>query len=345
MGRAESAVEGRTGGLSARRAGRRLGATVTVVVALAVAAAVAATTAGAGGAATDPTMAEAAGLAPGTTPVSVVVAGVRRTATVVVPPGTVPGLRPLLVVLHGVGMRGADMRAYGFDPLAAGRGAIVAYPDAWNASWNDGRPGMEPTAPGETADDVAFLRALIGELVSSAGVDPRRVAVAGFSNGAIMTARLACDLGDRVAAVALVAGAGGEGFARTCKPARALPVLVVAGTGDRIVPYGGGQVADFNGSKRGRVASVAEFVDYWERMGGCSSLAETLTGGPDLRVTRIEGRGCARRAGVLHYRLVDAGHDWYRVPGFDTTAAVWDFLAPVLGDARRAVRPWGPDGP
>src|SRR5687768_6717844 len=116
--------------------------------------------------------------------------GVGRRWTVVVPPGPPPSA--VVVVLHGVGGRGADMRSAGFEPLAAGKGVVLAYPDALGGAWNDGRPGADPIVPGAPVDDGRFLRMLIDETVARTGAGAGRVAVVGFSNGAVMASRLAC---------------------------------------------------------------------------------------------------------------------------------------------------------
>jgi polyhydroxybutyrate depolymerase len=64
------------------------------------------------------------------------------------------------------------------------------------------------------------------------------VAAAGHSAGGGVTARLACELAGRVAAVAAVAPAL---FTEPveCRPSRAVPLLAVHGTADEVLPYGG----------------------------------------------------------------------------------------------------------
>ena len=94
------------------------------------------------------------------------VGGFSRNYLAVVPPPTAKP-RSLLIVLHGVNGRGANMRSMGFEPSAAANGTVVVYPDAVGGSWNDGRVGMEPMQAGMVTDDVAFLRALIDEMIVS----------------------------------------------------------------------------------------------------------------------------------------------------------------------------------
>lgn len=242
--------------------------------------------------------------------------GVGRRWTIVVPPGPPPSA--VVVVLHGVGGRGADMRSAGFEPLAAGKGVVLAYPDALGGAWNDGRPGADPIGPGAPVDDGRFLRLLIDETVARTGADAGRVAVVGFSNGAVMASRLACDLADRVSALALIAGTAGQGFDRSCRPSRPVAVMMAAGASDPIVPYAGGRIANWGTKRRGYLAGVEELFTFWRAHNGCSS----------VQTAGVEARGTDCRTGspVVRYRVSGAAHEWYRAPRFDTTNMVWDFV-------------------
>ena len=242
--------------------------------------------------------------------------GVGRRWTIVVPAG--PPASAVVVVLHGVGGRGADMRAAGFEPLAAGKGVVLAYPDALGGAWNDGRPGADPIVPGAPVDDGRFLRMLIDETVARTGAGAGRVAVVGFSNGAVMASRLACDLGDRVSALALVAGTAGQGFERSCRPSRPIAVLMAAGASDPVVPYAGGRIANWGTKRRGYLAGVDDVFTFWRAHNGCASMQ---TAGGEAR-----GTDCRTGAPVVRYRITGAAHEWYRAPRFDTAAVVWDFV-------------------
>jgi len=90
-------------------------------------------------------------------------------------------------------------------------------------------------------DDVARLTALVDSWRRRPGVDPRRIYVLGFSNGGFMAHRLACRIGDRLAAVASIGGAGLDAAER-CTIAAPVGVLEVHGDGDRIVRPDGGRV-------------------------------------------------------------------------------------------------------
>lgn len=104
------------------------------------------------------------------------------------------------------------------SPLADQENFIVVYPDGFEKSWNHG-DGNRP-AVAESIDDVQFVRTLIGELEKKLAIDRGRIFATGFSNGALMTERLGCELADVLAGIAPVSGSMPKKFAPACKPAK-----------------------------------------------------------------------------------------------------------------------------
>lgn len=241
--------------------------------------------------------------------------GIVRRWTIVVPDGG--RASAVVIVLHGVGGRGADMRSAGFEPLAAAAGVALAYPDAHGGAWNDGRPGADSVTAGPPVDDGRFLAQVIDGTVALTGAPAGRVAVVGFSAGAVMASRLACDLGDHLGALVLVAGTAGQGFGRSCRPGRPVAVLVAAGAGDPIVPYAGGRIANWGTKRRGYLAGVEETFEFWRAHNGCTSVQGAAP----------EARGTDCRSPVVRYRVAGTAHEWFRPPRFDTTNVVWEFVA------------------
>ncbi len=257
--------------------------------------------------------------------------GQRRRWTTVVPESGGRAANGVVVVLHGVGGRGPDMRATaGLDARAAAAGVVTVYPDGFAGAWNDGRPGADPVTPGEPVDDVAFLRLVVDETVARTGAAPGRVAVVGFSAGAVMAGRMGCEAADRIVAVALVAGSAGQGFEGGCRPVRPVAAMVVAGSADTIVPYSGGRVADWAGRRRGFVAPVEDFFAFWAAQGGCTS---TLPASPSPQVSELRAADCQPGGAALRYRVGGGSHEWFRSPRFDTSEAVWRFVAGQLAAA------------
>ena len=144
---------------------------------------------------------------------------------------------PLVVELHG---RGIDAETFdrltGFGALAGEEGFALALPSAVGEIWNDGR---DAAAEGRRPDDVGYLTAMIDDATAQLPIDPRRIYVVGMSNGATMAGLLACELAERIAAVAQVAGTAAAGVAATCRPARPVPILNIHGTRRRLRPVRG----------------------------------------------------------------------------------------------------------
>jgi polyhydroxybutyrate depolymerase len=230
-----------------------------------------------------------------------------------VPPGN-PARRPLIVVLPGAGQNGHTIATYtGYSRLANQRGFLVAYPTAtgrrpfWNIS---GKMRGKP-------DDVAYLRNVITTLSGAAGcADPARVSVTGVSNGGGMSARLACDAADLLAAAAPVAGGYSE--LPDCRPRRPLPLLEIHGLRDEVVPYAGKGAS--------HAGAVGPFLDGWLDRDHCRKRPKQST--PAHHVVELRW-SCANGRTVVHDKVIDAEHGW---PGesslrpFSSTYRTWRFL-------------------
>ncbi|MEZ6186366.1 MAG: esterase [Planctomycetota bacterium] len=171
-------------------------------------------------------------------------------------------LKPVLFVLHGGGGSGPDTaNKTGYNPVAQDNGFLVVYPNGWQGNWNDGRG--KPAATGvdvSNIDDVGFFRKLFDYTAQTLKGDPQRFYVTGLSNGGTMSYRLGIELTDRIAAIAPVI-ANLTGPLQTATPKRPLPVLIMNGTADPLMHWGGSTNPD------GSVAqlSTPETVTWWIR--------------------------------------------------------------------------------
>jgi polyhydroxybutyrate depolymerase len=247
---------------------------------------------------------------------------------------------PLVLALHGHGGDGQGMqRLTHLNSLADRHGFIVVYPDGYQKSWADGRGATEADQAG--VDDVGFLSALIDTLAGRFKVDRSRVYVTGISNGGFMSERLACDLANKVAAVAAVAATMPTGLAARCAPQRPVPFLLMQGTSDPLVPAQGGDVR----GERGTVLSASATAQKWVSIDGCS--APPVTGNePDVandgtRVSYETYSGCRDASAVALYLVEGGGHTW---PGglqylpaaligktsrdIDAGEVIWSFFQP-----------------
>ncbi|MEU4929625.1 PHB depolymerase family esterase [Streptomyces yokosukanensis] len=277
------------------------------------------------------------------------VQGKTRTLTVVGRTGRQS--RPIVLLLHGSHQTAAKLRAFtahAFERLAADGAAVLAYLDGYKQHWNDARISNRFAARTEEYDDVAFVRDTIDLLVRRHGGDPSRVYVVGFSNGGQMAIRLAHEIPDLLAGAAVISATqpAEENFAPTNPVHHPLPIMLVHGTKDPLVPYGGGMAAMWGLRPRGLGLSAPETARYYAQRNQIS--AEPVT----EQLGRTKGGGTGRgktSVTALHYRqpgrppvslyTIDGGG--HTVPGtkrapflmgrtdltFDTVAAVAAFCS------------------
>ena len=240
------------------------------------------------------------------------------------PPDAAGRQLPLVLALHGTGGTGRLMATLsGLSRLADREGFRVAYPQAQGepgtedpargAAWNAG-PGFGCPLHAE-ADDVGFLQAVVERVERHGPVDPRRIYVAGFSNGARMATRLALEASSWVAAIAAVAGSPVAGPA----PVRPVPTLAFHGTEDRHIPYLGGL-----GSQGRRLAAppALEALAQWAVLMGCGEGPERTWRGPHA-LDRWRGG----EVDVGLWTVAGMGHAW---PGGRAYAPGADAPAPDL---------------
>lgn len=170
---------------------------------------------------------------------------------------------PVVLVLHGGD--GADAKKMsermGFNEIADRENFIVAYPQGVDGQWNDGRNKSFRQADNSHINDVGFIAAVINDIVKNYRGDAGRVFVTGVSNGGMMAMRLALEIGSEITAIAAVIANLPVNLADKI-PVRALPVLIMNGTKDQLVPWNGGSIRVL-GQERGEVLSTAETVAYW----------------------------------------------------------------------------------
>lgn len=154
---------------------------------------------------------------------------------VTLPPSDAPKPYPLLVALHSLYYDGTDPEQHwDLDGLARTAGLAVVYPDGLNRAWNAGTC-CEPAVTNHT-DDVGWLRALIAHLSERYPIDRNRVSLIGLSNGGMLAYRYACEHGDELAGIAVVAASR---QVSDCHPGAPLTVVDVHGGADGHIPYQG----------------------------------------------------------------------------------------------------------
>jgi polyhydroxybutyrate depolymerase len=223
--------------------------------------------------------------------------GMTRSYRLYVPAGKSAAPRPLIVALHGGWGTGKSMEDLtNLDSTAGGAGYAVAYPDGVSRAWNAGTCCGKPMKEG--VDDVGFLRAVVADVARRTPIDTKRVYGTGFSNGAMMIHRAACDAPDLFAAIA---PASGGLMVQDCKSKRPLPALLIQGRADPRIPWDGGIFeGNFRPAARDVLANLAGRAQ-------CSKEETVENKGVVQCVTR---KGCAAGAEVTLCGLNGVGHQW-----------------------------------
>jgi polyhydroxybutyrate depolymerase len=208
---------------------------------------------------------------------------------------------PLVFNLHGFGSNALEQELYSTMNLVADTANfLVCYANgvdnSWNVGWNFGT----------NTDDVSFINALIDTFITNYNVDPNRVYSCGMSNGGFMSYRLACELNDRIAAIASVTGSFSPQFYPQCNPGRAVPVMEIHGTADDVVFYGGTPNVSIH---------MDTVIQFWAQNNACNLVADT-TAVPDINqadnctASRIDFNDCDNDAMVSFYKIQGGGHTW-----------------------------------
>lgn len=222
---------------------------------------------------------------------------------------------PLLFSFHGRGSHAEkQIQLTNFDQLAEKEGFIAVFPNSAEINepnlksgherqWNDGRFDTPVNRAG--IDDVKFTSEMIDYFARHYNVDLDRVYATGMSNGAYFVNRLAIELSDRLAGIGAVAGTIATPIA-TQKPRSPVPVVLMMGTDDPIVPYEG---------VSGYSLSAEETVDYWKNANALDAKPSTKTLGQldktdKTKVIRKKYKQAGQQAEVTFYKVIDGGHTW-----------------------------------
>lgn len=264
------------------------------------------------------------------------VAGETRSYALFVPPDHNPdtGKLPLVIALHAFMDSAEGMRRLtGLDAVAGRERFLVAYP---NGRWRHWRVQARQQAGVE--EDIRFIDGLIARLVETRGADPHRVYLTGASNGAMMAHLLACAIPGKVAAIAPCYGTLTRAAAERAETPLPMPVLMMHGTDDPIVRWGGGDDTWYG---QPGYDSVEKTVAFWVERNGCETASKTAalpdTAPEDGAIAReIRHRQCLAGAEVILIRIEGGGHTW---PGSDFNPA-GETVGTVCQDFNASQRIW-----
>jgi len=233
----------------------------------------------------------------GDQPYSLMVDGVMRTFRVHAPPGyDATAETPLLFVFHGYTETADQIEMITkMTPETDAHGYLVVYAQGLGTSWNAGNCcGSSQTSQ---VDDEKFVLAMLDQIESDYCVDDHRIFSSGFSNGGMLSHRLACEVADKFAAIGPVSGTMALD---TCSPSRPVPVMSFHGTGDFVVQYADG---GFSGGE-GAVQTSTE----WAARNGCDTTSTVTFDQGDAKCQTWGN--CDAGADVTLCTLTNGGHQW-----------------------------------
>ena len=229
----------------------------------------------------------------------IVVNGMNRKIITYIPANNSNKRLPLVIALHGGFATPKSMfRLADFRPIADKENFIVVCP-ASKFMWHDG-------ADNKGIDDVKFISQVLDYMIEKYNADQERVYITGVSNGGFMTTRLACEIPNRIAAIAVVAATldVGEGY----DVKNPMPVIYMHGTKDPIISYNGGKLF---GRK---MYSHRDIIEKWVKMDDCNP-EPVKTDIPDsscdgTEVFKQEYVNQTNGLKVISYSIGNGGHTW-----------------------------------
>lgn len=238
---------------------------------------------------------------------------------------------PVVMVFHGGGGEPHSMvRMTGMNEVADKHGFIAVYPAGFGImkgkllTWNAGNCcGM---AQRLGSDDVSFIANVMDHLIKHYAANPKRFYATGHSNGAMISYRLACDLSDRIAAIA---PNGGQIAYPECTPSRPVPTLHLHGTEDQCANYGGASMCGgcfssfFKGvgfkvkEKKWQCQPVPKATADYAALHGCSGNTTSYLEKGDVNCQQYQE--CNNNTAVVLCSVDGSGHTW---PGGNYAPAI-----------------------
>lgn len=235
---------------------------------------------------------------------------------------------PLVVALHPAGGGAAGMASLtGLNALAETENFIVAYPEGPYGYWDYGADLPEWAAVEGVLDDPGFVTAMIDELMATYNIDAARVYAVGYSNGARMAYRMACDLPDVIAAIGTVAATISDDITDACSEGGHVSVIYLHGDMDTVIPTFGKPLHMPDGSFIANALSTRQTARFWAGQNDCSTepvVSEVFDEAP--LVQEIFYADCEAGTEVAFYGFESGGHSWTQDARVDTLQLIWDFF-------------------
>ena len=235
---------------------------------------------------------------------------------------------PLLFVFHGYGGNARDLMRWGdMRSVADTAGFILIVPQGYkdhrgSPHWNVGSWTI-----GSTVDDIGFIEKIINRTSDEFNLDLKRVYSYGHSNGGYFSFELACQLGNKIAAIGSIGGTMSTESYDSCEPSHNTSVITVHGTSDPIVYYTGGR--PYNSK------SQVETLRYWVDFNNINISPEIIevpdsdkNDGSQVELYKYDGG--TNGTSVHHFKVINGGHSWpgrYGNMDIIATSEIWKFVS------------------
>ncbi len=264
--------------------------------------------------------------------------GIDRTYVLNLPPNYYEGSGfSLIIAMHGGGGSASQFESTcKLTEKANAAQFIVVYPEGVQStgilkarSWNAG--GCCDYAVAQNVNDVKFISLLIDKLVSQYKINAKKIYATGHSNGGMLAYRLACELSNKIAAIA---PNGCTMVAPTCNPVRPVPVLHMHSILDTHVPYQGG-IGNGTGTYGVVFPPLDTVMNLWSLKNNCINTAQVVVNDANYKLTKWTN--CNGNVTVQYYLTKDGGHGWPGgLPGgpnsdipstvINANNLIWDFF-------------------
>ncbi len=235
---------------------------------------------------------------------------------------------PVVFNLHGYGSNMLEQEQYGdYRAIADTANFIIIHPNGTP----DGNNELNWNSFGlTTVDDIGFLSRLLDTVMTNYSVNPTRVYSTGMSNGGFMSYHLACNLSNRITAVASVTGSMTIANMNACSPNHPTPIMQIHGTADGTVPYLGNSF----------MVAIETLVTNWVNENNCNATPITINV-PNISTTdgctatHYTYTGGTNGATVEFYEVTGGGHTWPGAPiaigvtnmDFSASKEIWRFFS------------------
>jgi polyhydroxybutyrate depolymerase len=236
---------------------------------------------------------------------------------------------PLLFALHGYGSSAAFHKSYTqYEVIAEENQFIIVYPQGYkldtiltnsSSHWNSGAWTI-----GSNVDDVDFINSVIELVEDKENIDPNRIYSAGMSNGGFMSYHLACNLSQKIAAIASVTGSMSRETLSSCLSSHPMPILQIHGLQDFTVPYSGNNTIGME--------SIDDVLDYWANYNSCNPeriLAVVDYDNEKGSIDFVNYDSCSNNVDLDLIRIPSMDHTWPALNNFNISASdeIWNFLS------------------